>query len=184
MNNRPLLVFLLVILACSSAFPCTCGGPYRAKSMREVAEWYATRPGVALVFEGKVVKQEVRSGSPGGPATAMSMTLSGKHRIVEFDVTRVFRGTNQAHISIVTGLGTGDCGYDFWPGESYLVYASSCPEGIWFTSICGGTSAIEDSGTAVLFLAGEKATADDLLSPQEYAKQYSEQRLPKRTVSA
>jgi hypothetical protein len=151
--------------------------------MREVAEWYATRPDVALIFEGKVVKQEVRSGSLGGPATAMSMTPSGKHRIVEFDVTRVFRGTNQAHISIVTGLGTGDCGYDFWSGESYLVYASSWPGGIWFTSICSGTSAVEDSATAVRFLAGEKPTADDLLPPQEYAKQYSEKVLPKRTGS-
>lgn len=66
--------------------------------MREVAEWYATRPDVALIFEGKVVKQEVRSGSIGGPPTAMSMTLSAKHRVVEFDVTRVFRGTNQAHL--------------------------------------------------------------------------------------
>lgn len=182
-NSRCLLVFLLVILACSSAFPCTCGGPYQAKSMREVAEWYATQPDVALIFEGKVVKQEVRSGSLGGPPTAMSMTPSGKYRVVDFDVTRVFRGTNRAHISPVTGLGTGDCGYDFWPGESYLVYASSWPGGIWFTSICSGTSAIEDSGTAVRFLTGEKPTADDLLSPEEYAKQYSEKVPPKRTGS-
>jgi hypothetical protein len=151
--------------------------------MREVAEWYATRPDVALIFEGKVVKQEVRSGSLGGPTTAMSMTLSGKHRVVEFDVTRVFRGTNQVHLSIVTGLGTGDCGYDFWPGESYLVYAISLPGGIWFTSICSGTSAIEDSGTAVRFLTSEKPTADDLLSPQEYQKRYYEKVLPKRTGS-
>jgi len=88
--------------------------------MREVAEWYATRPDVALIFEGKVVKQEVRSGSLGGPPTAMSMTPTGKHRVVELEVMRVFRGANQVHLSIVTGLGTGDCGYDFWPGESYL----------------------------------------------------------------
>src|SRR5712691_9634844 len=112
------LICLSVILACTRAFPCTCAGPYEARTMREVAEWYASRPDVALVFEGKVVKDEVRSGSAGGPSTAMSMTLSGKHRVVEFDVTRVFRGTRQEHVSIVTGLGTGDCGYVFWPGES------------------------------------------------------------------
>lgn len=151
--------------------------------MPEVAEWYATRPAVALIFEGKVVRQEVRSGSLGGPPTAMSMTPSGKYRVVEFDVTRVFRGINQAHLSIVTGLGTGDCGYDFWPSESYLVYATSGPGGIWFTSICSGTSAIEDSATALRFLTGEKPTADDLISPQEYAKQYYEKVLPKRTGS-
>jgi hypothetical protein len=151
--------------------------------MREVVEWYANRPDVALIFEGKVVKQEVRSGSLGGPSTATSMTPSGKYRVVDFDVIRVLRGTNQEHLSIVTGLGTGDCGYDFWPGEGYLVYATSGPGGIWFTSLCSGTSAIEDSGTALRFLTGEKPTADDLLSPQEYAKQYSEKVLPKRTGS-
>ena len=150
--------------------------------MREVAESYATRPDVALIFEGKVVTQEVRSGSLGGPPAAMSMTLSGIHRVVEFDVTRVFRGTNQVHVSVVTGLGTGDCGYDFWPGKSYLVYATS-GEGTWFTSICSGTSAIEDSGTATRFLTGEKPTADDLLSPEEYQKQYYEKALSKRTGS-
>jgi hypothetical protein len=149
--------------------------------MREVAEWYATRPNVALIFEGKVVKQEVRSGSPGGPPTAMSMTPSGKHRVVEFDVTRVFRGPDQAHLTIVTGLGRGDCGFDFWPGETYLVYAGAGPGGIWFTSICTGTNSIEDSGTALRFLAAEKPTADDLLSPQDYQTQFYEKVLPKRT---
>jgi len=151
--------------------------------MREVSEWYATRPNVSMIFEGKVVKQEVRSGFLGGPPAAMSMTLSGKHRVVEFDVTRVFRGTNQTHLSIVTGLGTGDCGYDFWLGESYLVYAISGPEGIWFTSICSGTSAIEDSETSVRFLAGQKPTANDLLSPEEYQKQYYERVQSRRTGS-
>jgi len=151
--------------------------------MREVAEWYASRPDVGLVFEGKVVMQEVRSGSIGGPSTAMSMTSSGKYRVVQFDVTRIFRGAYQAHVSVVTGLGAGDCGYVFWPGESYLVYASSWPTGMWFTSLCSGTNTIEDSGTAIRFLAGEKPTADDLLSPREYADQYYKKILPTRTGS-
>ena len=42
--------------------------------MREVAEWYSKRPEVALIFEGKVIKQELHSGSVGAPATATSMT--------------------------------------------------------------------------------------------------------------
>lgn len=150
--------------------------------MREVAEWYATRPDVALIFEGKVIKQEVRSGSLGASPTATSLTPSGGLRVVEFDVTRVFRGADQKHLSIVTGLGGGDCGYLFWPGESYLVYASR-GSGIWFTSICSGTSAIEDSGTALRFLTGEKPSADDLLSPEKYQEQYNERVLPKQTGS-
>jgi hypothetical protein len=181
MNPRWAVVYLSLILGCSSAFPCTCAGPHNTKTMREVAEWYATRPDVALVFEGKVVKQEIRNGSIGGPSTAMSMTLEGKHRVVEFDVTQVFRGTHQQHLSMVTGLGTGDCGYVFWPGESYLVYATSWPGGIWFTSICSGTAEIEDAGAAIRFLAGEKPKDEDVVPLQDYRKHYYEEVLPKRT---
>ncbi|MCU1269074.1 MAG: Tissue inhibitor of metalloproteinase [Acidobacteriaceae bacterium] len=151
--------------------------------MREVAEWYASRPDITLIFEGKVVKEELRSGSVGAPSGAMSMTPSGKHRVVEFAVRRVFRGAPQDHVSVVTGLGTGDCGYVFWPGESYVVYASTWPGGILFTSLCSGTTAIEDAGAAVRFLNSEKPTAEDLLSPQEYQKEYYEKVLPKRTGS-
>jgi hypothetical protein len=80
-------------------------------------------------------------------------------------------------------LGKGDCGYVFWPGETYLVYASSVSDAMWFTSICNGTNTVEDAGTAIRFLAHKKPTADDLLSPEDYAKQYSENVLPKRTGS-
>ena len=182
-KNRLLFAFFWVIFTSGSVLPCTCGGPNNEKSMRDVAEWYGTRPDVALIFEGKVVKQEVRSSPLGHPTTAMSMTPSGKHRVVEFDVVRVFRGANQSQLSVVTGLGEGDCGYVFWPGDSYLVYASRGPNGLLFTSICSGTSGIEDAGTAVRLLNGEKPTPDDLLSPQEYQKQYYENVLPKRTGS-
>ena len=151
--------------------------------MREVAEWYTRQANVGLIFEGKVIKQELHSGSVGAPSTAMSMTGTGQFRTVSVAVTRVFRGNEQNHVSVLTGLGGGDCGYDFQTGQTYLVYASTGPGGSWFTSICSGTDAIEDAGTALRFLAGEKPTAEDLLSPQEYAKQYTEKVLPKRTGS-
>jgi hypothetical protein len=181
--RAPYAVCLFVLLASFKAFPCWCGGPTHAKTMRDVAEWYATRPDADLIFEGKVVEQEVRNGSVGAPKGTLSMTLEGRHRVVEFKVTRTFRGRHLRRVSVITGLGTGDCGYVFWPEETYLVYASSLSDGTWFTSICNGTDAVEDAGTAIRFLAHKKPTADDLLSPQDYAKQYSEKVLPKRTGS-
>jgi hypothetical protein len=138
---------------------------------------------VGLIFEGKVIKQELHRGSVGAPSTAMSMTDASQFRMVSFAVTRVFRGNEQNHVSVFTGLGGGDCGYDFQTGQTYLVYASRGQAGSWFTSICSGTNAIEDAGTAIRFVAGEKPTAEDLLSPEEYRKQYIEKVLPKRTGS-
>jgi hypothetical protein len=177
------VVFFFAVLLPTAVFPCTCVGPYQAKTMREVAEWYTTQAGVSLIFEGKVVKQELHGGSAGAPSTAMSMTGNGQFRTVSFAVGRVFRGKAQDHVAILTGLGGGDCGYYFQTGQTYLVYASMAPAGTWFASICSGTNAIEDAGTAMRFLAGEKPTAEDLLSPQEYSKQYSEKVLPTRTGS-
>ena len=175
--------FLFLVASCSGVFACTCGGPYQSKTMREVAEWYAKQPGVALIFEGKVIKQEVHSGSAGAPGTAMSITSSGSFRVVDFAVTRVFRGDNADRISVLTGLGGSDCGYDFQTEQTYLVYASRGEAGTWFTSICGGTVAIEDAGTALRLLGGEQPTAEDLFSPMEYEEWYSKQILPKRTGS-
>ena len=176
-------VCLFMIATCGELFPCTCMGPSQAKTMREVAEWYTKQTDVGLIFEGKVMKQELHRGSVGGPATAMSMTSTGQFRTVSFAVKRFYRGKEQDQVSVLTGLGNGDCGYDFQTGARYLVYASNGPSGYWFTSICSGTSAIEDAGNALRLLDGEKPTAEDLMSPQEYAKQYTEKLLPKRTGS-
>lgn len=176
-----LAIFLFLIVACNKALPCTCMGPLEAKSMREVAEWYQHQPDVGLIFEGEVVKQELRNGSIGGPSTAMSMTGAGRYREVSFDEVQILRGTKADHLSVLTGLGTGDCGYPFQTGERYLVFASKGPNGSWFTSICSGTNTIEDSGAALRLLRNEKPNSDDLLSPREYEKQYIETILPKRT---
>ena len=151
--------------------------------MREVAEWYASRADVALIFEGKVIKQSLHNGSAGAPATAMSMTGSGQFRVVDFSIIRSFRGGNQDGVSVLTGLGTGDCGYNFQTGKTYLVYASKSQGGVWFTSICSGTNAIEDAGAALRFLTGKKPTNEDLLSLRQYATLYNEKILPKRTGS-
>jgi hypothetical protein len=111
------------------------------------------------------------------------MTSSGMHRSVEIVVTSMFRGERQDHVTILTGLGTGDCGLNFQTGETYLVFAVRGDDGSWFTSICQGTSKTEDSSAALRFLKNEAPTSDDLLSPQEYSKHYIESVLPSRTGS-
>ena len=177
----PAAALMFVIVAFTDALSCTCTGAYQAHTMREVAEWYANRPDTELIFEGTVVSQTIHRGSVGAPATAMSMTRSEKYRNVEFTTNRVFRGAVGKNITVLTGFGGGDCGYDFRTGRSYLVYASSGRQGDWFTSICSGTAALEDAGAAMRFLAGEKPTSEDLLSPSEFEKHYSKDILPKRT---
>lgn len=64
------------------------------------------------VFSGKVV--DVRE----------NQSLKGNRtKSVLFDVTNTWKGVKQSQIIITTGLGGGDCGFDFEVGQDYLVYA-------------------------------------------------------------
>lgn len=65
------------------------------------------------VFSGKVV--DVRE----------KRTLNGYlSKSVLFDVMNTWKGVEQSQIIITTGLGGGDCGFDFKEGQEYLVYAN------------------------------------------------------------
>ncbi len=51
--------------------------------MRDIVVWYSEGSNANKVaFEGTVEKQELVTGPIGGPANAMSMTMSGAHRAV------------------------------------------------------------------------------------------------------
>lgn len=171
---------LLVCAACARASACTCVAP-DAKNMRAVAEWYANQPGIDLIFEGKVIKDEPYAGSSVFPPTAISTTVVGRASIVSFAVTRVFRGEKRRNISVVAGGTT--CAYGFEMDKTYLVFARSGPDGAFSADICSGTAPIEDAGAALRFLSREQPSAEDLLSPEEYEKHYRRDVLPKRTGS-
>lgn len=82
------------------------------------------------VFVGRVV-DIVRSGNPETLFTALT---------VRFAVEQSFKGLSagQKTVEVKTGAGGGDCGYNFKPGERYLVFAGQS-EGVLLTSICSNT---------------------------------------------
>ncbi len=74
------------------------------------------------VFSGEVVNvKEVRN-----PQGYMSKS-------VLFEVFQSWKGVEQSQLIIATGLGGGDCGFDFQVGKHYLVYATE-------SSMYGGES--------------------------------------------
>jgi len=152
---KVLTALLLAVLAASTyGFSCTCVTP-GAKTMREMAERYAAQPGVALIFQGKVVKQERHAGTVAAPSNVISTIYISKYENVSFDEVTVYKGKPQEHISVITGSGMGDCGYSFEIGHEYLVYAIEST-GVWSTSLCSGTSPVEDAGAAIRFFRGQK----------------------------
>lgn len=184
MCNPSRLLSLLALLAsvATAATPtraCTCA-PSRlnkqVKTMRDLADLEnEVTAGSTLVFEGLVKSQEVKTGPIGAPSNAMSMTRRGVHRVVTIQVLRTFRGNLNGSVTVLTGIGTGDCGYDFETGKEYLIYASSLDGGVLFTSICTATAAMEEAGPQLRSLLGEPPTADDLLDSQNYYKKFAPQ---------
>jgi hypothetical protein len=163
-----------LIFATVNAFACSCGGRNSKPTMRETVAAYGAGA-TQVIFEGSVEKQELQSGSPGAPVNALSMTGFGSHRAVTFNVLRAYRGLLGSSVTVLTGLGGGDCGFDFETGKKYLVYTSRVNTETLFTSICSGTSSLEEGGPALRFLRGEPPTPDDLLDPRSYYEKFGAQ---------
>jgi hypothetical protein len=141
--------------------------------MREAAAfWIAAPDATSVIFEGRAEKQEIVTGPIGAPSNAMSMTPSGVHRIVTLVVLRTYRGQIAKSVTVFTGTGAGDCGFDFETGEEYLVDARVMQDGTLFTSICTKTAPLAQAGPAVRVLRGEPPSADDLLDPPSYYAKY------------
>ncbi|MFY9588187.1 MAG: carboxypeptidase-like regulatory domain-containing protein, partial [Actinomycetota bacterium] len=63
-----------------------------------------------------------------------------KQRMVRFSLEESFRGVQGRTVEILTGMGGGDCGYDFKQGEKYFVYAYLNPKDEKLhVGICGRT---------------------------------------------
>jgi hypothetical protein len=182
MQSMRKISILLMVLVClnftaKAAFACMCFGSNNAKTMRDAAAWFSAGAHASkFIFEGSVTKQEVRSGSIGMPATAVSMTTQGQYRAVSVHVVHVYRGEAGADVTVMTGMGGGDCGFDFDTGKSYLIYAAKTGPNTFSTNMCTGTSAMEDAGAELRFLRGEAPTADDLMDRYAYYLKYQPQR--------
>jgi hypothetical protein len=67
---------------------------------------------------------------------------------ITFEVDRVWKGGHSSSISLETGRGGGDCGYEFVLGQRYLVYVES---DVYFgdTHICTRTKPLAAAGSEV-----------------------------------
>jgi len=166
------VVTIYLLFSAGYAVACTCfhGG---GKTMRESAALDSDGPHAAkIIFQGLVQKQDVVEGAIGAPSNAMSMTGYGSHRLVTMQVSHAYRGQADGAVTVLTGLGGGDCGFDFEVGQEYLVYANRITGGRLFTSICTGTAPLEQAAAKVRFLRGELPAEDDLLTPEKYYAKY------------
>jgi hypothetical protein len=153
------LALVIVLIFSTLATACHCASPPpNLKTPLALAEWRLSRSDV--VFEGSVDHIDVK----GWPLKVVpGTTLSTAIRIaVTFSDVRIYRGTTRPPFVVETGIGTGDCGYPFEKGRSYLVAASPNESGQLSTGICSATQPLESAGTTLRMLRGEPPASDDL----------------------
>jgi hypothetical protein len=114
-----LILGSLQLLAPSRAGACSCLQDDNPPSLDAVIDT------ADAVFLGRVIGQSEIEGG----------------RAFLFEVQSSWQGVDQPEVTIYTGTGGGDCGYDFEEGERYLVYAGKAPNG-YGTNICTRTARV------------------------------------------
>jgi hypothetical protein len=72
------------------------------------------------------------------------------------EVLHSYRGDKQKPMRLSTGLGGGDCGFDFEVGKEYLVYAFKDETGELSTNICTRTTRLEKSSENLAYPSGKR----------------------------
>ena len=107
----------------------------------------------ALVFLGHTVGKPVERQRTQWP-----------ERVYTFVVEEAFWGVEGKTVEVLSGMGGGDCGIEFKPGESYFVHAWHRQyDGAVYAGLCGGTTRASVAGEELRYarrrLAGEPVTA-------------------------
>jgi hypothetical protein len=75
-------------------------------------------------------------------------------RHVKIKILEHFVGDYSGWVTVETGIGGGDCGFDFSWGEKYLIYAFKGADGSLRTSICSRTTKFSDANADLEYLRG------------------------------
>lgn len=139
-------VLLAILLHAIPAAACKCASPPpEINTPRKLTSYYAK--GTPVIFEGRVIARELDiplvKAQPGEWIRADQEDLRLTVRYT-FALDRSYRGKRLKEVNLWTGLGAGDCGFDFEIGERYLVFAEKDDDGRLATSICSGTGHVRD----------------------------------------
>ncbi|QOY36775.1 hypothetical protein AWH56_003730 [Anaerobacillus isosaccharinicus] len=98
-----LLFYLFMVSFVTSVNACSCA---------ENPDVEAAFKRSQAVFSGKVLDIQEKKGK------------GSYGRLVHFEVKRTWKGIEELQVKVTTGLGGGDCGFDFQVGQEYLVYSN------------------------------------------------------------
>jgi hypothetical protein len=184
----------IMLIAAKQASACMCGRFGRGKNSWEIAKSGAAT--ASAIFEGTPERFELRWGVlEAKPEDLISADSPNEghdvspRMLVTFRVQRAYKGDLRPTVQIGTGLGGGDCGAQFAPGLTYLVYASGPSAHELGVSMCSPAGWIGSSDEAInlRFLRNERPTSADLAplkswssTEQEKQRQHDMEEFEKR----
>jgi hypothetical protein len=140
-----LVVHVIVLAAVAIAatprevFACSCmpSGPPCQNYFR-----------VDAVFVGAVQAIDVRK----LPLEGLDDRLFDR-KLVHLSIERAARGVQGSGVDVWTGMGGGDCGFDFKVGQRYVVYAYRNKDGALGTGICSRTRVLSEAAEDLAYLS-------------------------------
>ncbi len=157
------LAFVLLSTTAEKAFACTCAPPPPNATPAQLEEW--RNEGITTIFEATVEETKMKSpliDASVGSIVPASLEENPPVISVTFTDARFYKGKQQQIVKVETGLGGGDCGFQFELKRRYLVYAYKDETGQLSTGICTATAPIEESAGNLARLRGERVASDDL----------------------
>jgi len=132
------LTAVVLSLASTDVRACQCAG-----SPKPCEAFWETD----AVFTGTVKSLSVISVERGD----RTFTYGTQQLVVRLQIADIFRGELVgSEVEVITGMGGGDCGYDFKRGKQYLVYASKF-ENHLHTGICTRTRLLSEASDDLKF---------------------------------
>jgi hypothetical protein len=148
--------FLISAMA-TPVFGCSCARlPPGENTARQFAE--SASEGSGAIFEGKVEGVELRwklAEGHVGDVVPADFEQEPPELETSFEVLRSYGGVDGKQVRVRTGIGGGDCGFDFETSEIYLVFAYKGHSGELSTGICSSTALIGESQSNLAYLRGE-----------------------------
>ena len=144
-------MFALTLVS-TPAFGCSCvQPPPGATTAGKAAQWYDNKSD--SIFEGTIKRVDLKwtlmETKVGGLVPA-DLDQDEPTLQVIVDVANFHKGAEQSNVLLTTGVGGGDCGFDFEIGKKYLIYAYADESGQLSTGICSDTRLLEESRANVL----------------------------------
>jgi hypothetical protein len=117
---------LLLLLSAEYALACSCVAPDPDKTLeQQVAEAYQE---AGAVFSAKVL-------------SVTKLPAEGKTK-VKVKLVKSWKGKLTKTLTIITGLDSAGCGYEFEKGKTYLIYAYRDEDKKLNTNLCLRTAGI------------------------------------------